>query len=103
MRKVVYAKLQGTDAFIPGVGGLGTTLPPNNKSIGLEMYDVGDKLLLRISSKGSGQRLNPGEPGVKNGVLEAFVPITNVQVAVYAEPLEKSDGKQKADNSAGKP
>lgn len=65
-REVVYAKLQGTDAFIPGLGGLGNTLPPTMKALKLKMYEVGDRLLIEVNGK------------------KAFIPLTNVQVGVYA-------------------
>lgn len=32
MHKVIYAKLQ-TEAYIPGAGALGTTFPPNTKTL----------------------------------------------------------------------
>lgn len=77
MREIKYAKLQGTNAFTPESGPLGDTLPPTNKTVDLKMFDMGDKLLLRMKWK--------GKP------IEAFIPMTNVQIAVYAEPEETSE------------
>lgn len=81
MRKVAYAKLQGSEAFLPGVGAFGTTLVAGKgdgrKTIkDLEIFEDGDKLLLRCKDD-TGQ------------VCEAFVPITNVQIARYAVEAPK--------------
>lgn len=36
-RRIKYLKLHGGDAFIPGIGGLGNTLPSPSKSLDLNM------------------------------------------------------------------
>lgn len=87
MRKVVYAKLQGTDAFIPGFGAFGTTLGgegPKSKTYEVVMFESGDKLLLNLTRNGQTYR--------------AFVPLTNVQIALYAdeEPPKSDNAKQVA-------
>ena len=77
-RKVTYVRLQGTDAFFPGVGTLGNVLPPMNKTFkSFNLYDIGEKLLLEI-----------------NGA-EYFVPIANVQVGKYG-PEEAEEEAAKA-------
>lgn len=78
MKRVTYAKLQGTDAFIPGIGGVGTTLPPTGKTLkDLKMFDNGEGILI-IQLKGA-----VGQP------IEAGVPLTNVQILVYANESPK--------------
>lgn len=74
MRKTItYAKLHGTDAFIPEVGGLGTTLPPVNKTMELKMYAGTNGLELVIAYK--------GHP------IECLIPWANVQICKYG-PME---------------
>lgn len=76
MKRAVYAKLQGTDAFVPGLGGLGTTLPPANKSFKeFEMYwSAGDALYVNITS-------------LHNIKYEAVIPSANVQIlSLLVEP-----------------
>ncbi len=73
MRKVKYARLQGTEAFLPEFGIFGTTLgDPNKKAnYAVEMFEDGDKLLLKLTRAGK--------------TVEAFVPLTNVQIAQYED------------------
>ncbi len=73
-RRVTYVKLQGADTFLPGFGGLGSTLPPTNKTIsGLNMYyDSETPTLLIIEIKGK----------------EYFVPLANVQTGVFDHQLD---------------
>lgn len=86
MRKVVtYAKLQNTDAFIPGIGGLGNTLPPSHKSLDLKMYEDTDepgKLFVEATFKGL--------------TTKAGVPLGNVQIMVYAPEAPKKEKEAKA-------
>jgi len=83
MRKISYAKLQGLDAFIPGIGGLGSTLPPLNKTIvDFAMYDGGTNLIL-VARNG-------------NKRVEAAIPMMNVQVFVYDEPSNPAATKSEA-------
>lgn len=76
MRKIKYVKLQGSEAFIPGFGSFGTTLcwgrqQGGSKTFDLEIYENGDKLIIK---------------GIRGNLkTEAFVPITNVQIAEYFE------------------
>ena len=70
-RYIKYAKLQGTDAFVPGIGGLGTTLPVVNKSFKtFSMY---------IDSE------FPNFMTVEMNTTVALVPLTNIQIAVFTE------------------
>lgn len=95
MRKVSFAKLQGTECFIPAFGTWGSTLDVklNNskpRMIGgspvlYELFRDGECLLLRIQHSGK--------------ITEAIVPLTNVQIAVYDEaegPKEKTVAQVKA-------
>lgn len=76
-RRVVNCQLHSSNCFLPGVGQLETSLPPSRKRIqGLEMYDMGDKLLL----------ITPNAP--KGLPKEHFIPITNIQCASYADEDE---------------
>lgn len=72
MREVKYVKFH-SGVFIQGIGALGDTLPSPNKTLKLKMFDGGDKLLIEV-----------------NGI-EAFVPSTNVLVAVYGPKSKKSE------------
>lgn len=67
-RIVTYAKLHGGDAFIPGMGNVGSTLPPTNKAWDLKMYYTPDGLKLSVSG----------------GKIEAMVPLANIQLVVFA-------------------
>lgn len=66
-RKITYAKLQNTDAFVPTIGALGSTLPPLNKSFPITMVHTEAGLYVNVS----------------NGKAEVIVPWGNVQLAVY--------------------
>lgn len=68
-RKVAYAKLHGTEAFIPGVGQIGSTLPPTNKSMELTMYYT--ELGLEYTIQHGGKR------------YEGAFPSANLQIVVY--------------------
>jgi hypothetical protein len=66
-------KLQGTEAFLPGIGHLGTSLPPTNKSLpGLKMY---------IDSE------FPAFVTVETTTAVAMVPLTNIQVAQFEKEV----------------
>lgn len=65
-RTVTYVKLHGTEAFIPGIGGLGTTLPSPNKSLNVHMEHTEAGLYIQINNK-----------------VEITIPWANVQLAVY--------------------
>lgn len=87
MRKVSYAKLQGTDAFIPGFGAFGTTLggpKAHQQNFSVDMFEDGDKLVLTLTRHG------------ENKTYHAFVPLTNVQIAMYAEETPPKLVKQVA-------
>lgn len=71
-RKIKYVKLHGGDAFIPGIGGLGSTLPPQNKALNMVMTHTRE-----------GVHVN-----VLNGKSEAIIPWANIQLAAYL-PEEK--------------
>lgn len=76
-RQATYAKLHGTDAFIPGLGGLGNTLPPTKSFKDFKMFWTGDCLYLEMIAL----------TGVK---YEAAVPAANVQVVcLVVEPTTK--------------
>lgn len=76
-RRIVHLQLHSANCFFPGIGQLENTLPPSRKSMpGLMMYDQGDKVLLVI----------PGP----NGTSEGFIPITNVQCALYEAEAPKA-------------
>lgn len=70
-RQVKYAKLHGGDAFIPGIGGLGSTLPPQSKTLNLKMFidsDFPTVLLVEINGQ------------------DHFVPLANIQIgSLYPE------------------
>lgn len=67
MKKTVnYVKLQGTDTFIPGIGGLGSTLPPASKTVNLKMWvDSEFPTILFLTVNGR----------------DSFIPLANVQIA----------------------
>lgn len=54
-RKVNYVKLHSSDTFLPGIGSVGNTLPPSNKTLnGLSIYfdtDTSDVLFLEVSGR----------------------------------------------------
>lgn len=69
-RKVNYAKVhQGI--FVPGLGELGMTLPPSNKTLNLNMSKIEGGLLLTINQSGQ--------------VWDIYVPDGNVALAVLAK------------------
>lgn len=68
-RTVVYAKVH-QDIFVPGLGGLGVTLPPQNKTLNLKMFWEDGALLL-----------------VANG-REIIVPQGNIVLAVLGPKEE---------------
>lgn len=71
MRKLKHVLLQGS-IHVPGIGTLDQTLPSQSKTIaGLEMYDAGDKVLVRTSVA---------------GVKEFFISLAYIKVATYADP-----------------
>lgn len=71
MRKVTYAKIHG-DLFIPGLGGLGSTLPSQSKTVNLQM------------SYGQNEDGAEGLFLVANVNFEIFVPASSVLLVVYA-------------------
>lgn len=73
-RKVVYARLQNTDAHIPGLGSLGNVLPPKHKTFDLDMECTEHLLFVKIKDKFK--------------VYEAVIPMTNVQIALLGEKDE---------------
>ncbi len=86
-RYVKYAKLQGTDAFLPVLGNIGSTLPPLNKNIpGLEMF---------IDSE------FPNFLTVKTPTVEAMVPLTNIQVAEFKNVTKKEESYPGHPNVSG--
>lgn len=53
MREVVtYVKFHGSDAFIPGVGNVGSTLPNNTKSMDLLMHYTSGEQVIRARVNG---------------------------------------------------
>ncbi len=78
-RKVIYAKLHA-DLFVPGVGTLGSTLPPPSKSVKLEMET--DFITLFC----------------KAGNVEFTHPCASIQVMVH--PSEPNKGTSKTDSKA---
>lgn len=75
MRKYVkYAKLQGQDTFIPGLGSLGSTLPSPSRTLNIQMFlDSEFPTLLFVNINGSGHS----------------VPLANVQILSFS-PEESS-------------
>ena len=73
-RRVAYAKLHDTDAFIPGVGGLGNTLPPTSKNLNMTMWrENGGDLEFEILLGGR--------------KIEGAIPAATVKVVTYvSEP-----------------
>lgn len=75
-RKVVYARLQAGDAFIPGIGNLAKTSTLNSgevvRGVRLEMYDLGDK----------GLEINIVRAGKET--LVSGIPSANIQIVLYA-------------------
>jgi hypothetical protein len=69
MRKVKYARLQSTDAFVPGIGGLGPRLPIENKTFQKFEMDTDNRVLLVRFVQ-------------RNVLTEALIPLTNVQILV---------------------
>lgn len=65
MRRLNYVKLHGGDAFIPGIGGLGSTLPSQSKTLDIKMYASDSGVCLYVNGR------------------DAFIPWANVQLAVY--------------------
>lgn len=65
-RTVTYVKLQGTDAFLPGIGSFGNTLPPMSKKLDIKMF-IDDRF--------------PTLLFVQVGRRESFIPLANVQIA----------------------
>lgn len=76
MREFRYVKFHGMDVVIPGIGSLGTTMPPTNKTVKLRMYETALGVLLSFN----------------NGSIESVVPWANVQLATYA-PEDKPQVK----------
>lgn len=73
-RLIKFAKLHGTNCFVPGIGDLGSTFPPKDKTFAsFSMYIENDKLWIDLSQR----------DGRKHSV---FVPIANVQVGEASEP-----------------
>jgi hypothetical protein len=75
-KKVSYAKLHGGDSFIPGIGGLGNTLDPNDRRTGsktmdMEMYYT--EFGLEWTIKRGGKK------------FEGVFPHANIQIAVYEQ------------------
>lgn len=70
MRKLNYVKLHGGDAFIPGIGGLGSTLPSQSKTLDMVMFASEAGVCLSVNGR------------------DAFIPWANVQLAVYEGPSE---------------
>ena len=83
-RKITYVKLHGSDAFIPGVGGLGTTLPPQAKTLTLRMHHTDVGVYLNIN----------------NGKSEAVIPWANVQLVVYGESVNNLELVSSAEATA---
>lgn len=84
MRKqVIYAKLHGGDAFVPGLGAIGNTLDPTNKVVGSKTMDM----TLYYTDYGLEWSL------FRNGKrYEGVFPHANVQIAVYAETTVTTGG-----------
>lgn len=73
---VTYAKLH-QDFFIPGgIGILGNTLPPTNKTIGLSMYLSEYGLVLDIAK------------GLRTPSAKAVIPYANVAGMVYGAEVD---------------
>lgn len=72
MKKVSYAKTH-SDIFIPGIGSLTQTLPPQTRNVHLDMFQSVNGLLLKASFQ-----------GVK---AQAVIPYANV-VLMVLDPSE---------------
>lgn len=81
-RQVTYVKLHGGDAFVPGIGGLGTTLPPTGKSLELRMYHGSEGVEMVINNK-----------------IETLIPWANIQIVVYAYSPNSPAGASAASSS----
>ena len=69
-RTITYAKLHGGDAFVPGVGGLGNTLPTQSKTLNnFQMFHTDNGVLVTFVNL--------------NKRYDVVIPWANVQVAVY--------------------
>lgn len=68
--EVTYAKLQGANNFIPGIGKLGESLPPMMSSLKTEMW---------IDSS-----VHPGLLFLTVNGKEGAVPLANIQNIVFA-------------------
>lgn len=79
-RQVSYVKLTAEGStFLPGdIGDLGSTLPPNGKTItNLNMYVDSVNYPGLLVVEGNGTR---GQP------FGAFIPLANIKIAKFTEP-----------------
>jgi hypothetical protein len=77
-RTVTYAKLHGGDAFIPGVGAFGNTLPSQSKTLGdLKMWWTSEGLEFSLVNKGTKH----------TGIF----PQANLQLVVFGPEEKDSD------------
>lgn len=82
---IKYAKLQ-TGLFVPNLGDIGTTLPPQKTFDSFEMSLKGEWLLVDATNK--------------HGRVQMLVPSTNVVLAVLGEL--KEDAPAKAEKNGNK-
>ena len=69
-RPVNHARLHGGDAFVPTIGGLGSTLPPTTKNYNMTMFLTDLGLLVKIKE------------------IESLIPLANIQLMVFSGPDE---------------
>lgn len=75
-KKVLYLKTHQT-IFVPGLGDLGSTLPPIAKTVpALDMEIEGEHVLIRGKSK--------------SGLVSALLPLANVVVLTYIDEADKA-------------
>lgn len=80
-KQVTYMKVH-QDIFVPGLGGLGNTLPPGNKTLAMSMETTEHGV--QVDAK--------GPHGTNHSVL---IPYANIVLAVLAPEASKAAPKAK--------
>lgn len=81
MKEIAFVQFHEGGMMVPEVlPNLTNVLPNPQKRLDIKMFDAGDKLLLRVTSKSGKTR-------------DCFVPMTAVKIALYAQVEVKSETK----------